>query len=134
MARHPPLANFRHPALPALVWLALVAGLLLLPQPADLGLGGAFPGADKVGHGLLFGVAAALLLRWFATLPGIRRPLLAAVGVAALYGGALEVAQGALGFRSAEVADGAANLAGAALAGVIVRRETAATAREDRPA
>lgn len=116
--------RLRHAA--AVAWAALVAVLLLMPPGrADAGelpewlwrlvSRAAEMGADKVVHGGLFGVLAFLAARSFTGLPALRWPLVAAALTAALYGLLLEVLQALSPGRSAELSDGAANLAGATL-------------------
>ncbi|MEO8197676.1 MAG: VanZ family protein [Thermoanaerobaculia bacterium] len=78
----------------------------------------AFP-VDKLAHFALFLVAA---LPWRRSLEvvGVRSPGLGVVIVAAMYGGALEIAQGLWTLRNPEVLDMAAGALGAAAAvGVI---------------
>jgi hypothetical protein len=84
---------------PALVWLAGVSVALLVPFPGELPMVvQAIPPwlerhGDKAVHAALFFVAAWLLARWFRRLPRVRRPLVAAVAVATLWGVGLELAQ-----------------------------------------
>ena len=87
-----------------LAWAAITAILLLLPAPyvPDLGSAGDW-GLDKAAHVLLFLVLAAL-----AVAPArarLRYPVAAAALLSFAFGGLLELLQGALGWRSAEVAD-----------------------------
>lgn len=74
-----------------------------------------FQALDKVIHGLLFAVAALLLARSFRHLRPVSRPLLAALVVTVLYGGATEVGQHVLTDRAGELADVAADVLGAGL-------------------
>lgn len=119
-------------SVPALLWLAGVSVALLVPVPADLPLVvQAIPPwlerhGDKVVHAALFFVAAWLLARWFRRLGRVRRPLVAALAVATLWGVGLELAQLRVPSRDGSVGDGLADLAGAALA-VAVRRRRPAT-------
>ena len=88
-------------------WAAAIVWLSLMPQPPGLDL----PQSDKLGHLAAYG----LLMFWFALLYRARRARLAcAAGFIAL-GIGLELAQGALGYRSYEVLDMAANTLGVAL-------------------
>jgi len=87
---------------------AILAGIVYLsltpsPPSAD------FEASDKVGHLLAY----AVLMAWFALLYPLKKPLLAAAFIAV--GVALEFAQGAVGYRSYEVADMVANSLGVAL-------------------
>ena len=77
--------------------------LSLVPSPPSPG----FEGGDKLGH--FFAYAA--LTYWFSQFYFHSTRLLYALGFAAM-GVALEFAQGALGHRSFELADMAANAAG----------------------
>ena len=118
-AAHAAASRWSHAA--AAAWALVVAVLLLMPAyllpvaPSDLPslLEGS---ADKLGHVALFFVLAWLLARSFRELPALRRPRLAAVLVAATYGGLLELAQLLLAARTPELADSLANLAGGLLA------------------
>ena len=85
-------------------WAAAIVWLSLTPAPPQSGV--AF--GDKLGHLAAYG----LLMFWFARL--YRTRLWYAVGLVAM-GVALEGLQGALGYRSYEVADMAANTAGVLL-------------------
>jgi VanZ family protein len=101
------------------VWAVLIAVSLLAPTDLVPFMGGGrVPGLDKVGHVALFFVLGALA---FGPMRGrVRRPAFVVVAGSTLYGGLLEVLQGALGWRSAEaldlVADGIGSLAGVAVA------------------
>lgn len=110
-------------------WLlaAAIVGLSLMPSPPDPG----FDYGDKLGHFLAYGG----LMFWFGVL---YRGAPARIGYALLWVGmgvALELAQGASGYRSLELADVAANalgvLAGAAAA-LSLPRAAAAAERERR--
>ena len=102
-----------------LSWAGLIAVLLLAPPELVPFAGrGVLPGLDKAGHTALFfvlGLAGVAPVRahW-------RRPALAVVVASVVYGGLLEVLQGVLGWRSAElldlVADGVGSVAGVAAA------------------
>jgi VanZ family protein len=97
-----------------LVWSAATAILLLLPSSLVPGLASTGVwGLDKAGHVLVFLVLAAL-----AVAPArarVRRPIVAAAAVSFAYGAVLELVQGALGWRSAEIADLLANGVGSLL-------------------
>ncbi|MGQ0651964.1 MAG: VanZ family protein [Betaproteobacteria bacterium] len=87
---------------------AILAGIVYLsltPSPPSPD----FESSDKLGHLLAYGV----LMAWFALLYPARKPFLAAAFIA--LGIALELAQGALGYRSLELADMVANSLGIAL-------------------
>jgi VanZ family protein len=113
---------------PALVWLAGVSVALLVPFPGELPMVvQAIPPwlerhGDKAIHAALFFVAAWLLARWFRRLPRVRRPLVAAVAVATLWGVGLELAQLRVPSRDGSLGDGLADLAGAALVVAVSRR------------
>ena len=99
-------------------WAVLIGLLLVLPLGDDAGgvstvLG--FDHWDKVAHLVLFGVLAGLLLPGLGTSSLRYRGVLAAL-LSTAYGGALEVVQIPLSYRGAELADFAADAAGAALA------------------
>ena len=107
------------------IWIALVIFLSLTPAPPQpLG----FPGEDKVGHVCAYG----FLMLWFGMIykPG-REYLYLGLGFA-LMGIILECVQGALGHRTFEWGDVAANLIGiiagwaltrTPLSGALVRAE-----------
>lgn len=97
-----------------LAWTATVAvGLLLvLPMPAGAEAV-APPGSDKLVHVLLFG-ALAVLWRWALAARSPRSAL--AIGAAVwLYGGALELVQALIPYRSCEWGDFLADGLGAGL-------------------
>lgn len=105
---------------PAALWLVLMTIALAVPSDtADLPAWWPrilhFQALDKVIHGALFAVAALLLARSFRHLRRVPRPLLAALVATALYGGVTEVGQHLLTDRSGELADVAADVAGAAV-------------------
>ena len=101
-------------------WAGLIAVLLLAPPEVFPFSGrGKVPGLDKIGHIALFFVLGALALR--PVRARSRRPVLAVVIGGILYGGLLEVLQGALGWRSAEVLDLVADSVGS-VAGVAAAR------------
>jgi VanZ family protein len=85
----------------AIVWLSL------MPSPPSVG----FEYSDKLGHFVAYGA----LMYWFCQLYASRTARLGyAIGFAAM-GIALEFIQGALGYRSFEVADMGANALGVLL-------------------
>ncbi|HSH07936.1 MAG TPA: hypothetical protein VLA41_09770, partial [Burkholderiales bacterium] len=85
-------------------WAATIVWLSLTPSPPTIDL----PQGDKLGHFLGYGT----LMFWFCQLYASRRTRLAyALGFAAL-GVALELAQRALGYRTYEPFDMAANALG----------------------
>ena len=85
----------------AIVWLSL------MPSPPSV----AFEYSDKLGHFVAYGA----LMYWFCQLYASRTARLGyAIGFAAM-GIALEFIQGALGYRSFEVADMGANALGVLL-------------------
>jgi VanZ family protein len=86
-------------------WAAAVVVLSLVPSPPHSGL----DGGDKLGHFLAY----AALTYWFGQFYFHRTRAAYALGFVAM-GIALEFAQGALGYRSLELADMAANTLGAA--------------------
>jgi hypothetical protein len=113
--------------LPLLLWWVAVPWLLLSPIPDD---GLSLPGwllqilprpvvvaldtfADKVVHGVLFGLGAALLHR-------LPMPLALAVLVSAAYGGAMELLQLSFPPRTGDGWDALANLTGAVLYAALV--------------
>ena len=104
---------------PLLTWAGLIA-LALLAPPEVLPFSGSsgVPGLDKAAHLALFFVLGALALG--PARARSRRPVLAVVSGGILYGGLLEVCQGMLGWRSAELldllADGVGSVAGVAAA------------------
>lgn len=104
--------------LPALLWMALLTVALLVPPSPDLPewLPRAFhfKHLDKVVHGAMFLAAGLLLARSFGRLRRLRFPALAAFVLLGAYGVASEVAQQVWTARNGEVADAAADLAGAA--------------------
>ena len=85
--------------------VAVVIYLSLTPAPPQVEL----DGGDKLGHFLAY----AALTYWFGQFYFYRTRAAYALGLVAM-GIALEFAQGALGYRSMELADMAANTLGAA--------------------
>lgn len=113
-SRRAPLAAW----LPAALWSALLAVLLLvpgsrLPRAPSLAL------LDKVAHAALFAVETVLVAR-AATAVGAARPLLAAAAVAGAYAVVLELAQIWVPGRVLETGDVVAGLAGAVLAALLL--------------
>jgi VanZ family protein len=110
--------------MPLLVsWAGLIAVLLLAPPEAVPFVGPSKPwGLDKVGHVALFFVLGALAIGPMRARS--RRPVLAVFAGSLLYGGLLEVLQGALGWRSAELLDLVADGIGSAggIAAALLRR------------
>lgn len=115
-----------------LAWAGLTAGALLLPTAnlthwmpgvpwVRLALVFAGWGLDKLVHGALFGVLAALAARSARGL-ALRRPALAVFTVATLYAVALEAAQHWVPDRRADALDFLADLAGIALGLWFTRR------------
>jgi VanZ family protein len=106
--------------LPAALYLALLFWAGLIPLKSLPGPD--FELADKVWHLLAFGGLTTLLSR---VLRYFRRPLLQAMTTAALLsaglGGLLELLQSLTPYRSADFADLAADVLGAALAYVMLR-------------
>jgi VanZ family protein len=86
-------------------WAAAIVVLSLMPSPPDPGLAG----GDKLGHFLAY----AGLTYWFGQFYFHNARAAYALGFIAM-GIALEFAQGALGYRSLELADMAANTLGVA--------------------
>ncbi len=121
-----------------------VTALLLVPVPpgppawlpdwlprwlADGWPSALFSQADKGVHAGLFFALAGVWFRSFDRLPGWPRPLATAVLAAALYGAALEGVQALTPERTSSPADAAANLCGALLLGLVVRRSSRRTER-----
>ncbi len=116
----------------ALLWALVVALALLTPSSSETALPSWLPplveaALDKIVHGLLFFVQAALLGRALVdrALPVVTR--WTATVVATVYGGALELLQAGIDGRGLEGADAAANALGAIswLALVILRARRA---------
>jgi VanZ family protein len=84
-------------------WAAAIVFLSLTPSPPDPG----FEGGDKLGHFFTY----AVMMYWFSQFYFHSTRLLYALGFAVM-GVALELAQGAAGYRSLELADMAANALG----------------------
>lgn len=114
----------------AAVWGMLTAGLLLIPAPAVEsvssdwlgGLLSALPQVDKLVHGALFLVLAALLARSLAG-SGVRRPGVVAIAAAVSYGVLLELVQGAVPGRSPQALDAVADAVGATIGAILVRSD-----------
>ena len=123
--------------LPAAAWIVAMTIALAVPSNvADLPTWWPrllhFQALDKVIHGLLFLVAAMLLVRSFRRLPGLDRPLLAALLAACLYGGATETGQHLLTDRSGELGDFAADVAGSAAGALLAHGHAGLRARRRR--
>ena len=88
-------------------WVAAIVWLSLTPRPPVIDI----PQSDKIGHFVAYG----LLMFWFSQLYLQRRTRIAyAAGFIAM-GVGLEIAQGALGFRTYDVFDMYANTLGVLL-------------------
>jgi len=118
-----PRATFRQvlARIPALLWIIVIFILLTLPASDVPSIYFWTFGIDfdKFIHGVLFFVQSALL--WYAFIAGgfnpkrIPHPLFSAALLSTLYGAAMEVYQGTLIDRSADVMDGVADAIGATL-------------------
>lgn len=127
MSSPPPASPLWTAHVPAALWLVLMTVALAVPSDvADLPAWWPrilhFQSLDKVIHGFLFAVAALLLARSFRHLPWLSRPLLAALVVTALYGGLTEVGQHLFTDRDGELADVAADVAGAGAGALLATR------------
>lgn len=96
--------------------VAAILWLTLAPQPLPEEDLPTFPGMDKVAHACMFGgLLIALLWDWTVVRGnriGKKRPLLAALAVAA-FGGAIELVQEAMGMgRGADILDFLADCGG----------------------
>lgn len=91
--------------------LAAVFALALLPPgwlwPGDVSVSGWLPASDKWAHGVTF----AALAIWFSGQYEKRDLVRVAFGLI-VFGGVIEVCQGAVGYRSMEFLDFAADAAG----------------------
>lgn len=113
------------PFLPTALVVCAILWLTLAPHPlpdSDIPL---FPGIDKVVHALMFGGLAAVgcfdLWRCQGARLSVYSMILVA-GVSALFGGVIEWLQMAMEMgRSAELADFAADVAGAAVCAPLAR-------------
>jgi VanZ family protein len=96
------------------VYVALVVYESLTPSPPELP---GFPGSDKLAH---FGLYTIMML-WFGSIyePGKRLMLLGVVFF--MLGAMLELAQGATGYRSMEVADMISNTVGLLAGGLLAK-------------
>jgi VanZ family protein len=108
----------------ALALTGLVSLLLLLPLPSglsELARGELLRlGKDKIVHAILF---AALGWAWAATFaPPRLQAALAVFGLLVVWGGVLELAQDATGWRSAEASDLVADALGIAVGIALSRR------------
>jgi VanZ family protein len=88
-------------------WAAAIVWLSLMPSLPELGIAH----GDKLGHFAAYG----LLMLWFTQLYIARRSRIAHAGVFVAMGVGLEFLQGAVGYRSYEIADMYANTLGVAL-------------------
>jgi VanZ family protein len=107
----------------SLAFAVAIAFALIEPVPPDLENATrdfVFP-VDKLAHFGLFLVAAVPWRRSLA-LFGVKSPGIAVVGLAAVYGGLLEIAQGLFTARDAEFLDMLAGALGAVAALGIIRR------------
>ena len=102
------------------IYVALVIYYSLHPSPPELP---GFQGADKLVH---LGVYAVMML-WFGFiyLPGPRLLLFGVFFV--LLGTALDLAQGATGYRSMELLDMISNACGVCVGGFLARTRVAST-------
>jgi hypothetical protein len=100
------------------IYLLALLGLLLLPivrtEYRIIGIG-----IDKWMHVALFG-GLAVILRW--NISANRHAILKSVGAAAVVAAAAEVAQGLVGYRSAELWDLLAGVLGATIGGLGMNR------------
>lgn len=118
--------NGPRPRSPYWFWLgvAFCAAILALALMPMSGAPGA-PGADKIVHAVAF----AGLGGWFGALSTDHRQL-TAVGLALLvFGAAIELLQGMVGWRDASLADLAADVAGLVLGFALLRSGTARALR-----
>ena len=83
-------------------------------------LAASIPQADKVVHAAVFGVMTGLI--WWNLEARHRRRVFWAVVLATLFAGLVEVAQYFVPYRSAELLDAAAGLAGALVCAVVLDR------------
>lgn len=103
----------------SVVVITAIAYLTLVPSPLPEPPTPLFDGADKVVHGLMF-----LVLAWCLNRDLSRQKSLvtaaAAFALATVYGGLIEILQGAMQLgRSADILDFAADVAGAATGSLI---------------
>ncbi len=89
------------------LWAAAIVWLSVTPRPPQIDLAQ----GDKLGHLAAYGT----LMVWFALLYPARRTRIACAGAFVALGVALEFVQGALGYRTFDVLDMAANTAGVLL-------------------
>jgi VanZ family protein len=88
-------------------WAAAIVWLSLTPQPPGVDV----PQGDKLGHLAAYGA----LMFWFSVLYRERRARIACAAGFIAMGVGLEFVQGALGYRSFELYDMAANTVGVLL-------------------
>jgi VanZ family protein len=101
-------------------WLAVgwvLLALVVIGSLAPLGQRGGLAGLDKVEHFLGY----ALLMFWFAALHAAPRRVWFAIAFVAL-GAALELAQGATGWRRADSLDLLADALGVAVGWIVAHR------------
>ena len=97
-------------------WVALTLTLTSIPNPE---FGPSFPGADKVAHFGVYGVAGFLFVLWRREIgTGAAAAVLGAAIFAALLGAVDEFHQQWIPGRSMELLDWASDLAGATAGGV----------------
>lgn len=119
------MTRLRANQLQAIGWVALTTFILLLPGRPDPSFPRWLPDfldpfADKLVHAVLFGVLVVLLHRATATEGRTRRRLFWTVGSATVLIAVLEWAQRWMPYRSVDVWDALAGLAGALLAARVV--------------
>ncbi|HKJ93098.1 MAG TPA: VanZ family protein [Longimicrobiales bacterium] len=113
--------------LPAALWAAFV---LFIGSRPNLMVPVSFPGADKVGHSIMYGVLA-LLVMVGGRQSGARRPWLWALLVVAIVAAGDELHQRIVPGRDSDIFDWVADMAGA-LVGVFVVRLFAGKRRAGR--
>ncbi len=112
------------------MWALVVGVLLAAPESALPSVSGWLPEAvqpwaDKLVHGFLFFVLAALGLRSARALPGIRRPLVFVAAATLVYAVILELIQTQVPGRGWELFDLVAGILGIGLALVLIRDDRA---------
>jgi VanZ family protein len=109
------------------VYTVAVMALMVAPVRTPRFAAG-LPAVDKVVHGALFGVMTAFIWWNLGALP--RRRVLWAVLLATLFAVLVEVVQHFVPYRSADLVDAAAGLAGALACAVVLARVAPSGARE----